>query len=349
MKNKSLFKFFLSLIFLIYYGSSFAKTFSSCDFTLAEDLKDFSYTNNFTSYLIRLFNEGVIAVDDLQIFVDNIKKKNHMKNPLQQKAKVGSEFLYHSQTLQAYIDTEKVDAQIVLQSIQGVLEHHKIVRNKKEEAAKETKQAFSKMQFYPIHLKEHSIEMMNTLVTKAMWSSVMGGEFNVVEAEKAEIVRNWWDVAEFANQLSLQAGLQPVYDLSEKASGKVKINAPNGDIHQAEGYRMPTWLELSEVEEKFSDIVFNMNFEKYRDLPGNQMLLTDNLLPQVINGFHFYNLDAGLAEWISDIKYGEEPHDPSERYTVMKGSNNLWRDEQPAEHKSWVGFRLVKTIKSHSR
>ncbi|MEW6056173.1 MAG: SUMF1/EgtB/PvdO family nonheme iron enzyme [Bdellovibrionota bacterium] len=68
----------------------------------------------------------------------------------------------------------------------------------------------------------------------------------------------WWSVIEYANRKSKLMGLKPAYDTSGiQFSGRfeegslyavsgaenLKINAPNGDIYRAEGFRLPTVME----------------------------------------------------------------------------------------------------------
>ena len=62
---------------------------------------------------------------------------------------------------------------------------------------------------------------------------------------------SWWYALEFCNKLSEKYGLKPVYDLSERAKGILKINQLNGkseypniaDFRKTEGFRLPTEVE----------------------------------------------------------------------------------------------------------
>ena len=63
----------------------------------------------------------------------------------------------------------------------------------------------------------------------------------------------WWAAVLYANKLSKKEGLTPAYDLTEVEfeqgtslkltvvkEALLKANAPNNDIYQAQGYRLPT-------------------------------------------------------------------------------------------------------------
>ena len=125
----------------------------------------------------------------------------------------------------------------------------------------------------------HPIEIMQRPVTQELWVKVMGDNpsqfakeehlVNINNIENrlilmqpnnpVENVTPWSSIV-FANRLSEIYNLRPTYDLSETkwekgtraedgtlwpetGKGKVKIIAPNGNYHQAEGFRLPTKYE----------------------------------------------------------------------------------------------------------
>ncbi|MCY4643727.1 MAG: hypothetical protein OXB88_03830 [Bacteriovoracales bacterium] len=80
-------------------------------------------------------------------------------------------------------------------------------------------------------------------ITQRQWERFMGNE--PFKGDERRIM-------EFANRLSEERGLRPVYDLS--IEGEVRINAPGGDIYQAEGFRLPTEADLA-ISELVESIV----------------------------------------------------------------------------------------------
>ena len=85
---------------------------------------------------------------------------------------------------------------------------------------------------------------------------VKGHKVSLCPTHPVESV-SWWSVVVYANRLSEQRGLDPIYDLSDiefegtaakgtlKATGgKLRINAPDGNIYNTKGFRLPTQEEL---------------------------------------------------------------------------------------------------------
>lgn len=123
-------------------------------------------------------------------------------------------------------------------------------------------------------------EIMDTPVTQAQWVGVMGSNpAHFKEGpESVRVDRNgqsfrmnpdnpvesitWWSAVEFANRLSINAKLKPTYDFSDvkfdpktsaeagnltATGGKIKVNAPDGNFYEAEGYRLPTEAEVRRI------------------------------------------------------------------------------------------------------
>ena len=124
----------------------------------------------------------------------------------------------------------------------------------------------------------HPFEMMTSSITQNQWAEVMGANPSNFKNGPDSIIRNiqdksiqmrpdhpvedftWWSVIVFANRLSEKYGLKPSYDLSgvkfkpgtsaesgtletEDPNADALINAPEGNIYLAEGYRLPTEAE----------------------------------------------------------------------------------------------------------
>lgn len=239
----------------------------------------------------------------------------------------------------------------------------------------------------------YPFEMMETPVTQFMWVDLMGSlpknyaKFNDPNSETT-IERNgktfslqidhpvtmitWWSAAEFANRLSKLKGLPMVYDFSNVKfkpgtyaedgtlaieTGKLKINAPDGDINRATGYRLPTWKEQEFVlsnrgqgdgrsfpwpgpreqyahEQDLGWTTRNNGHSGYKHKVAQKM-------PFVIGNQNFYDLWGNVVEWSSDLTGasaichgGDEIPYWSSHYKSTE-TNSAYRD---------YGFRLVRTL-----
>ena len=153
----------------------------------------------------------------------------------------------------------------------------------------------------------------------------------------------WWSAIVYANELSKRHGLKPVYDLSQIALGNlsvpeavskdisnetlfwlaargrltndtrsadfVKINAPNGDIYQAEGYRLPTAAEQYFLRGQVTDSPVDL--PDFAWLGENTIDENDNRstrevaekIPAILNGSAIFDIKGNVAEWSSDYLY----------------------------------------------
>lgn len=96
------------------------------------------------------------------------------------------------------------------------------------------------------------IEVCKYLVTQDMWMEVMEKNPSDFKGGRRPVESvSWWDALEYCNKLSKKYNLKPVYDLSRKEEGILKINQigessiePNkADFKKTEGFRLPTELE----------------------------------------------------------------------------------------------------------
>lgn len=128
------------------------------------------------------------------------------------------------------------------------------------------------------------LAIRQTLITQIEWFKLLGGapsyhqrgpdsyQFRSQITGSKVAIRpmmpvesfTWWSALEFTNELSRREGLKPVYDLSEirfqpetsaadgtlapedevSALQRLRIQAPNGNIYLAEGFRLPTVFEI---------------------------------------------------------------------------------------------------------
>lgn len=96
------------------------------------------------------------------------------------------------------------------------------------------------------------IEVCKYLVTQDMWLEVMEENPSNFKGGRRPVEKvSWWDTLEYCNKLSEKYNLEPVYDLSKKDEGILKINQLGGDVEypniadfrKTEGFRLPTELE----------------------------------------------------------------------------------------------------------
>mgnify|MGYP000994067174 CR=1 FL=1 len=96
------------------------------------------------------------------------------------------------------------------------------------------------------------LEVCKYPVTQDMWMEVMEENPSNFKGGRRPVERvSWWDALEYCNKLSEKYNLEPVYDLSKKDEGILKINQLGGeteypniaDFRKTEGFRLPTALE----------------------------------------------------------------------------------------------------------
>ncbi len=235
----------------------------------------------------------------------------------------------------------------------------------------------------------HRTEWMSTKVTQSHWAKLMGanpsrfkGIHNFaldIDGKKIKMQGDhpvesvtWFSALVFANRLSEEHGLKPVYDFSAVKfkpvtsaeegtldnieSGEIKINAPDGDYYQAEGYRLPTEAEHEYVRKNlgtangkyyFGDDETELKNHAWFDKNSNGMTHSvGELEPLIINGNKFYDLYGNVNEWGFDSVNGPD--------RVLRGGS--WFEPSryglsafryygpPADHDSFVGFRLLRTL-----
>ena len=256
----------------------------------------------------------------------------------------------------------------------------------------------------PVNLT-HTFELTSTHVTEAMWAEIMGDtpklkEIRAYSEETTAVEINgklihlrpnhpvsnvsWLSAVKYANRLSALKGLKPAYDLSgiifdentseEKGnlravSGKVKINAPNGDIYQAEGFRLPTEAEYAfllqfggppETTFPFGNNLYELkNYEWHMENSKGSLQAVAGLSPYTFNGHDFYDLIGNMSIWMHDIGWGNRPDGMNPRgfyegrnhvsrsasYFCTAHSMNSYIRSDSHEPSTTRGFRLARTIK----
>lgn len=233
---------------------------------------------------------------------------------------------------------------------------------------------------YKIFSKDFEVaafEMMSTPITQKQWVDVMGenpaffydgpeairvylkGRTVMMQPDNPVERVNWWAAVYFANQLSIKAGLKPAYDLSDvnfsanepargymsSNRGVLRINAPNEDIYQTEGYRLPTKIER-EYLWKFMATKPNHTNTWGAGNSNSSTQPVAKLPPILVNGLPFYDLYGNVVEWCHDTNAEK----PRERLTF----GGSWRDAEftfpeywdgEGNYNSYTGFRLVRSLK----
>lgn len=254
----------------------------------------------------------------------------------------------------------------------------------------------------------HRFEATSTVVTQSQWVDLMGenpsnsanGEHTIqvmVHGQKVVMqpdhpVENvtWYSMLEYLNRLSVKRGLKPAYDLSgvvfEKGtraengtlkfeSGELKINAPNQNIYEAQGYRLPTEAELEylmraggALSGEYPDGDDPSTLGDYAWFHGNSRMTTHPvgaLKPVLISNQPFYDLLGNVFQWTFDrydILPREAATDPvknekpklNDDYRVVRGGCFMNSDaltstsSRAGSGSNWrsnnVGFRVFRSL-----
>ena len=247
----------------------------------------------------------------------------------------------------------------------------------------------------------HNFEMMDSSITQNQWVEIMGanpssftnGPHSVTRTIQDKKIQmrpdhpveqiSWWSVIVFANRLSEKHGLKPAYDLSgikfkpgtsaeggtlesEDPKANPVINAPEGDIYRAEGYRLPTEAERERAARAATDTKYSFGDDK-KDLKDygwsseNSNHQTHEVQSLKPNAYGLSDLHGNVWEWGHDWyednpKGGIDPKGPATgSRRVLRGGS--WGNDArflrsgyrgnngPSIRFSVVGARLVKTLK----
>lgn len=224
------------------------------------------------------------------------------------------------------------------------------------------------------------IEVCKYPVTQDMWMEVMEeNPSNFKGGRRPVEYVSWWDTLEYCNKLSEKYNLEPVYDLSKKDEGILKINQLGGDaeypniadFRKTEGFRLPTELEWEWFarggEVAIQDGTFNYKYSGsdnidevawYSSNSGNQ---THDVGTKKPNQLGLYDCSGNVWEWCYDTSssgyISEETsyiYDASQDNRRLKGGSwdnstsgcvVVYRNYNGGTYgyKNY-GFRLVRTI-----
>lgn len=224
------------------------------------------------------------------------------------------------------------------------------------------------------------IEVCRYLVTQDMWMEVMEKNPSDFEGGRRPVEKvSWWNALEYCNKLSEKYNLEPVYDLSKKEEGILKINQlgedseyPNiADFRKTEGFRLPTELEwewfASGGEVAIQDGTFNYlysggeNIDEVAWYYKNSNNQTHDVGTKKPNQLGLYDCSGNVWEWCYDTDTSgyiseERPYiyDASQESRRLKGGSwdyygasctVAYRSRNDATIGSGIiGFRPVRTI-----
>lgn len=293
----------------------------------------------------------------------------------------------------------RLDPIRIRQWAESKLKEREETQVRREEIREDTRSVYQEMKFNrlpPGRLGAvrltHSFEMMSTQITQKMWVDVMGdnpshftegSDSIVIEINGKKIqmlpdhpVENvtWLSVIVFANRLSEMRGLKPAYDLSglktegraengtlSALSGEMQINAPDGDIYYAQGFRLPTAAEqeyvlrdLGRAQGEYPHDLLETQLEDYFWFAENSGDMTQPVgttrKSLSVDGMVFHDLTGNVAEWSHDLPSGD-----GQRYvrsfrngSVFDPKSTLSSASRSAYRQSWnaiyLGARLVRTV-----
>ena len=238
---------------------------------------------------------------------------------------------------------------------------------------------------YIPHISNEEIEVCDLEVckyqtTQDMWLEVMENNPSYFKGGRRPVEKvTWWDTLEYCNRLSLKYGLQPVYDLSQRSKGILKINQLGGkseypnlaDFRKTEGFRLPTVVEWEWFarggEVAVQDGTFSVKFAGSNKLnevswyKSNSENQTHNVGTKKPNQLGLYDCIGNVWEWCYDTNgFGHISekvpyiYDENQNNRKLKGGSWYSHSEtcELIHHLSigtsykvnFYGFRIVRTI-----
>ena len=222
------------------------------------------------------------------------------------------------------------------------------------------------------------LEVCKYPTTQDMWMEVMKKNPSEFKGGRRPVENvSWWDALEFCNKLSEKYGLKPVYDLSRKEEGILRIHQSNGkieypnvaDFRKTEGFRLPTEVEWEWFarggEMAMQDGTFNYDYSGSNNLDevawhyGNSGRGTHDVGTKKPNQLGLYDCSGNVWEWCYDTaNYGYIPEKTPYIYDEVclkkRVKGNSWYSNsnecklRPVNSEDSngrdFGFRIVRTI-----
>ena len=195
-----------------------------------------------------------------------------------------------------------------------------------------------------------NLEVCKYLITNDIWLEIMGNHEYFLSERKNPLEVSWFAALEYCNKMSEKYGLKPVYDLSRKEKGILRIHQSNGkieypnvaDFRKTEGFRLPTEVEWEWFarggEIAIQDGTFNYkhsgsdNLNEVAWYYANSENRTHDVGAKRPNQLGLYDCSGNIYEWCydtgSDGYISEKTpyiYDETEKSRVLKGGswNNL--------------------------
>ena len=224
------------------------------------------------------------------------------------------------------------------------------------------------------------IEVCKYPVTQDMWMEVMEENPSEFKGGRRPVEKvSWWDALEYCNKLSEKYNLEPVYDLSKKDEGILKINQLGGeteypniaDFRKTEGFRLPTELEWEWFarggEIAIQDGTFNYiysgsyNIDEVAWYGKNSGKQTHDVGTKKPNQLGLYDCSGNVWEWCYDTAtIGYISEETSYIYDASQSGRKIgggaWNDDacrcfatnyinyNSSNRVNDCGFRIVRTI-----
>ena len=188
-----------------------------------------------------------------------------------------------------------------------------------------------------------NLEVCKYQTTQDMWMEVMKNNPSEFKGGRRPVENvSWWDALEFCNKLSKKYGLKPVYDLSRKEEGILRIHQSNGkieypnvaDFRKTEGFRLPTEVEWEWFarggEIAMQDGTFNYKYSGSNNTDevawnkNNSENCTHDVGMKKPNQLGLYDCSGNIWEWCYDTSGdGYIPEKTPYRYDESVSGNRL--------------------------
>jgi len=188
-----------------------------------------------------------------------------------------------------------------------------------------------------------NLEVCKYPTTQDMWMEVMENNPSEFKGGRRPVENvSWWYALEFCNKLSEKNGLKPVYDLSRKEEGILRIHQSNGkieypnvaDFRKTEGFRLPTEVEWEWFacggEVAMQDGTFNYKYSGSNNVyevawnRNNSETRTHDVGMKKPNQLGLYDCSGNIWEWCYDTSGdGYIPEKTPYRYDESVSGNRL--------------------------